>query len=127
MLKLAPNLGWGELQVVDEMRDRLGGRSYPLRVDNEANLAALAAYSEMRQKETPDQDGKPIQDLVLLTGAVGVGGGIVPDGHLLRGGHGFSGEVGHMPVAPRRRDLRLRPDRLLGDRRRTDRFVEQGN
>ncbi len=41
-----------------------------------------------------------MQDLVLLTGAVGVGGGMVTGGHLLRGGHGFSGEVGHMPVAP---------------------------
>ncbi|MEU4392398.1 ROK family transcriptional regulator [Kribbella sp. NPDC023855] len=94
LLKLAPNLGWAEVSVVDEMRERLGGPAYPVRVDNEANLAALAAYSEM--KTGPD----PVQDIVLLTGAVGVGGGMVTGGHLLRGGHGFSGEVGHMPVAP---------------------------
>src|SRR5690349_12425011 len=74
-LSLAPHLGWGELQVAAEMRDRLGGRSYPLLIDNEANLAALAAYSELRHEDTPVQDGKPVQDLVLLTGAVGVGGG----------------------------------------------------
>ncbi len=92
-LSLAPNLGWGELEVAAEMRERLGGRSYPLLIDNEANLAALAAYSELRK------DG-PVQDLVLLTGAFGVGGGVVSNGHLLRGGRGFSGEVGHMPVAP---------------------------
>ncbi len=94
MLKLAPNLGWTEVPVVDEMRERLGGRGYPVRVDNEANLGALAAYSEMKRT------AETVQDLVLLTGAVGVGGGMVTDGHLLRGGHGFSGEVGHMPVAP---------------------------
>jgi predicted NBD/HSP70 family sugar kinase len=94
-LKLAPNLGWGELQIVDEMRERLGGPAYAVRVDNEANLAALAAYSELR-KET----GSQAEDIVLLTGAVGVGGGMVAGGHLLRGGRGFSGEVGHMPVAP---------------------------
>lgn len=94
LLKLAPNLGWAEVPVVDEMRERLGSPAYPVRVDNEANLAALAAYSEM--KSGPD----PVQDIVLLTGAVGVGGGMVSGGHLLRGGHGFSGEVGHMPVAP---------------------------
>ncbi|GAB2649871.1 ROK family protein [Kribbella swartbergensis] len=92
-LKLAPNLGWGEIPVVREMRERLGEPAYPLRVDNEANLAALAAYSELRKVE-------PVQDIVLLTGAVGVGGGVVSNGHLLRGGHGYSGEVGHMPVAP---------------------------
>jgi predicted NBD/HSP70 family sugar kinase len=94
-LKLAPNLGWSEVPVVEEMQDRLGHPAYPVRVDNEANLAALAAYAEM---QTGPED--KIQDLVLLTGAVGVGGGMVTGGHLLRGGHGFSGEVGHMPVAP---------------------------
>jgi predicted NBD/HSP70 family sugar kinase len=92
-LALAPNLGWREVPVVDAMREKLGGPSYPVWVDNEANLAALAAYSEMAAEAK-------VQDLVLLTGAVGVGGGVVAGGHLLRGGHGFSGEVGHMPVAP---------------------------
>jgi predicted NBD/HSP70 family sugar kinase len=92
-LKLAPNLGWSDVPVIDEMRDRLGGPAYPVRVDNEANLAALAAYSELKQHTKAD-------DIVLLTGAIGVGGGMVAGGHLLRGGHGFSGEVGHMPIAP---------------------------
>ncbi|MEV6283684.1 ROK family transcriptional regulator [Kribbella sp. NPDC051770] len=94
-LKLAPNLKWGELQIVDAIRDRLGGPAYPVRVDNEANLAALAAYSELRKDA-----GSKVEDIVLLTGAIGVGGGMVAGGHLLRGGSGFSGEVGHMPVAP---------------------------
>ncbi|WP_405059754.1 ROK family transcriptional regulator [Kribbella sp. NBC_01505] len=92
-LSLAPNLGWGELEVAAEMRSRLGDPSYPLLIDNEANLAALAAFSVLR-KDTP------LQDLVLLTGAVGVGGGVVSNGQLVRGGRGYSGEVGHMPVAP---------------------------
>jgi predicted NBD/HSP70 family sugar kinase len=94
-LKLAPNLGWGELSVAQEMRRRLGEPSYPLHVDNEANLAALAAYAELR-----GSGDESVHDLVLLTGAVGVGGGVVTGGHLLRGGAGYSGEVGHMPVAP---------------------------
>ncbi|WP_410791509.1 ROK family protein [Kribbella sp. C-35] len=97
-LKLAPNLGWGEVSVAQGMRTRLGEPDYPLHVDNEANLAALAAYAEIHRAE----DGReaPTHDLVLLTGAVGVGGGMVSNGHLLRGGRGYSGEVGHMPVAP---------------------------
>jgi predicted NBD/HSP70 family sugar kinase len=94
-LKLAPNLGWGDVSVAQEMRSRLGEPTYPLHVDNEANLAALAAYADLRQTED-----EPVHDLVLLTGAVGVGGGVVAGGQLLRGGHGYSGEVGHMPVAP---------------------------
>ncbi|HET6739784.1 MAG TPA: ROK family transcriptional regulator [Kribbella sp.] len=91
-LKLAPNLGWGELSVAEEMRARLGAPAYPLHVDNEANLATLAAYAELRDEA--------LHDLVLLTGAVGVGGGVVTGGHLLRGDDGYAGEVGHMPVAP---------------------------
>ena len=97
-LKLAPNLGWGELSVAQEMRTRLGEPTYPLHVDNEANLAALAAYAELLQSE--DGESGSVHDLVLLTGAVGVGGGVVAGGHLLRGGRGYTGEVGHMPVAP---------------------------
>jgi len=98
-LKLAPNLGWGEVSVAQEMRTRLGDPGYPLHVDNEANLAALAAYAELQSAADAGQD-RPPHDLVLLTGAVGVGGGMVSNGHLLRGGRGYSGEVGHMPVAP---------------------------
>ncbi|MEV6267030.1 ROK family transcriptional regulator [Kribbella sp. NPDC051936] len=100
-LKLAPNLGWGEVSVAQEMRTRLGDPGYPLHVDNEANLAALAAYAELQHAADAGQGGdSPPHDLVLLTGAVGVGGGMVSNGHLLRGGRGYSGEVGHMPVAP---------------------------
>jgi predicted NBD/HSP70 family sugar kinase len=107
-LKLAPNLGWGELSVAEEMRRRLGEPTYSLHVENEANLAALAAYAELRRAEdgrgravdNGEVRGGPAHDLVLLTGAVGVGGGMVSNGHLLRGGRGYSGEVGHMPVAP---------------------------
>jgi predicted NBD/HSP70 family sugar kinase len=93
-LALAPNLGWEPVAVVDELGSRLDDPAYPVRVDNEANLAALAAYAEI----APDH--QDVGDLLLLTGGVGVGGGVVSGGHLLRGGHGYSGEVGHMPVAP---------------------------
>ena len=41
-----------------------------------------------------------MRNLVLLTGAAGVGGGVIADGRLLRGEHGFAGEVGHMRVDP---------------------------
>jgi len=94
VLSIAPNLGWTDVPVVEAMKQRLGGPSYPVRADNEANLAALAAFAEVSAGD------RGVRDLVLLTGAVGVGGGVVTGGRLLRGGHGFSGEVGHMPIAP---------------------------
>ena len=70
-------------------------RSHPdlwIGVDNDANLAALAEYTGGVAAGT--------DDLVYLTGEVGVGGGVILDGRLLRGADGFSGEIGHLPVDP---------------------------
>lgn len=46
MLRLAPNLGWHDVPVLDELRARLTDPGavtgdMPMRLDNEANLAAL--------------------------------------------------------------------------------------
>lgn len=91
-LVFAPNLGWSAVPVVHEIADRLGGARFPLLVDNEASLAAIAELAEGRAAGH--------RDVVLLTGAAGIGGGIVSGGRLVRGVHGFGGEVGHMTVDP---------------------------
>lgn len=87
----APNLRWSQTPILDEFKRALGEHHLPIRLDNEANLAALAEM-QMRNEGT--------KDLLLLTGAVGVGGGLVSGGRLLRGGQGFAGEVGHMRLDP---------------------------
>lgn len=88
----APNLGWTQTPVVEMMRTLLGDPSCPLLLDNEANLAARA------EVETPERAG--VDNLVLLTGVVGVGAGVVAGGQLLRGVRGFAGEVGHLQLDP---------------------------
>lgn len=40
------------------------------------------------------------RDAIVITLGTGIGGGIVSAGRLLRGAHGFAGEVGHMVVDP---------------------------
>ncbi|MEV8438009.1 ROK family transcriptional regulator [Actinosynnema sp. NPDC051121] len=90
VVRAAPNLGWTDVPVVAEISRLLGEPPYPVLLDNEANLAALAEV----EAQGLDRGG----DLILLTGAAGVGSGIVVGGRLLRGGHGFAGEVGHMRV-----------------------------
>ena len=37
---------------------------------------------------------------MLVTLGTGIGGGLVIDGRLVRGAHGFAGEPGHMVVDP---------------------------
>ncbi|HSN05880.1 MAG TPA: ROK family protein, partial [Candidatus Angelobacter sp.] len=45
-------------------------------------------------------------NVVYLSGQVGVGGGIVVDGKLMKGAQGYAGEIGHMRVNPRGRACR---------------------
>jgi len=88
-----PNLGWHDVPVGDLVRARLGA-AYPVTVDNESNLATLA-------EATPGDPDR--QDILVLFGGVGMGGGIVADGRLLRGRQGYAGEFGHVIVEPQGR------------------------
>ncbi len=88
---VAPNLGWRDVPVVSRLAKGLDP-GLQVGVDNDANLAALAEYTWGVAAGT--------EDLVYLTGSVGVGGGAITGGRLLRGADGFSGEIGHLPVEP---------------------------
>jgi predicted NBD/HSP70 family sugar kinase len=86
----APNLGWSELPIADEIGRRLPG--LPVRADNEANLAAVAEHWQGA--------GRDLENFVCVFGEVGVGGGIFVGGELFRGAHGYGGELGHIIVDP---------------------------
>jgi len=86
----APNLGWSEIPVADEIAGRLPG--LPVRADNEANLAALAEHWQGVARD--------LDNFICVFGEVGVGGGIFVDGELFRGAHGYGGEFGHLTVDP---------------------------
>ena len=90
VLTLGPNLGWRDVPVGRELRGRLAA-AYPVSVENEGNLAAIA-------EAVPGDPGR--QDVLVIFGEVGVGGGIVAEGRLLRGHQGYAGEFGHMIVEP---------------------------
>jgi predicted NBD/HSP70 family sugar kinase len=89
-LLVAPNLGWNDISVVDELHDRLSGPSFPLAADNEANLAALA--------ELWEGTARGLRDVLYVSGEIGVGAGIIVGGELFRGAQGFGGEFGHMTL-----------------------------
>jgi predicted NBD/HSP70 family sugar kinase len=82
----APNIGWHDVPVLAGLRARIDVEC-PIRVENDANLSAIAEWAMGAQARTPD--------LVYLTGEVGVGGGVIVADQLLRGAGGLSGEVGH--------------------------------
>ena len=82
----SPNIGWHDVPVLEGLRARID-LGCPVRVENDANLSAIAEWVMGSEARTAD--------LVYLTGEVGVGGGVIVGGQLLRGAGGLSGEVGH--------------------------------
>ncbi|WP_105969479.1 ROK family transcriptional regulator [Streptomyces geranii] len=82
----APNLDWHDTDL-----GALLPAGFPLTVDNEANLGALA--------ELWLGEGTP-PDFLHVSAEIGIGAAVVVDGRLLRGTRGFAGELGHVPVWP---------------------------
>lgn len=60
-----------------------------------ANDADAAAVAEHRLGAA-----RGVDDFVLVTLGTGIGGGVVVGGRLVRGAHGFAGEIGHVVVDP---------------------------
>lgn len=83
------NLGWGSVDVGKELSERV---ECPVRVSNDANVAALG---ELWTGAAADY-----KDAVMVTLGTGVGGGIIIDGHIVDGSRGYGGEIGHMTVDP---------------------------
>jgi glucokinase len=90
-LKFAPNLpGVVTLPVKEELERRVPGARF--RIDNDATCAAWA--------EKLLGAARDLDYVVVLTLGTGIGGGIIIDGKLERGAHGFAGEMGHMVMGP---------------------------
>ena len=79
--------GWNNLPIRDMLEEATG---LPAAIDNDANCMA---YAEWKQGA-----GRGMDNLVCLTLGTGVGGGIIVDGHMLRGFMGIAGELGQMSI-----------------------------
>ena len=88
----APTIGWHEMPLAKELASRLGEPAYPVEVENDVKLSAIAEYAMGAAAGTPD--------LAYLSGEMGVGAGVIAGGRLLRGTRGHSGEIGHLPLNP---------------------------
>ena len=91
-LAVAPNLGWVDVPVALLLKEALEDPPFELRVENEANLGAVA--------ELVEGAGRGLRDFVYVSGEVGIGAGVVLRGELFRGASGFAGEFGHLTIDP---------------------------
>ena len=83
-----PNLpGWDRVPLRDALEEGLG---VPVRLENDANAAALAEWRFGA--------ARGFEDVVYLTMSTGIGAGLVLGGRLYAGHSANAGEWGHVPV-----------------------------
>jgi predicted NBD/HSP70 family sugar kinase len=97
LVRFAPNLGWIDVPLGQQLAQALGV-STPIVVGNDSDLGAIS--------ERLRGSAVGAANVIYLSGQIGVGGGIVIDGSLLKGAQGYGGEVGHMRVNPKGRACR---------------------
>lgn len=88
-LAQSPNLPG--LQNVNLGRDLTNVLGIEVRVENDANAAAYGEYCQL---------GRPEGGLLYLGLGTGVGAGLVVNGHVWTGHHGYALEAGHIIVEP---------------------------
>lgn len=81
----APNIAWRN----EPLKARLeAGIPLPVTIENDANAAGWAEFRFGA--------GRDVDNMMMLTMGTGVGGAIILDGELYRGGHGIAAELGHV-------------------------------
>lgn len=85
----APNLSWRNEPFKANVEALV---KVPVILENDANAAGWAEYRFGA--------GKGYKHMVMLTIGTGVGGAVITDSHMLRGGFGIAGELGHLRMVP---------------------------
>jgi glucokinase len=84
-----PNISWRNEPLRARLKERL---SMDVTIDNDANAAGWAEFRFGA--------GRFVSDMTMLTIGTGVGGAIVTQDRLFRGGFGAGAELGHMRIVP---------------------------
>jgi glucokinase len=85
----APNISWRNEPFKAKLETKL---NIPVIIENDANAAGWAEYRYGA--------GRGFKHMIMLTIGTGVGGAVITDSHMLRGGFGIAGELGHLRVVP---------------------------
>lgn len=91
LVRQAPNLGWHDVSFGSIVLAALS-LDVPVSLGNDADLGALAEHRRGA--------AVGIDDLIYISGNVGVGAGVITGGVRLEGAGGYAGEVGHLNFDP---------------------------
>lgn len=95
-LSVSPNRGWHDVPLGDMIARSIGVDR--VRVANEADASALAEYRRGAARD--------LQNVIYITGEVGLGLGLIQDAKPMLGAVGYAGEAGHTVVNPNGRPCR---------------------
>ena len=88
----SPHLSWRNEPLKAALHEQIG---LPIVVDNDANMTAWAEYRFGA--------ARGYRNALCVTLGTGIGGALLIDGKIFRGGNGMAGEFGHMQVVPQGR------------------------
>ncbi|MDP9482449.1 MAG: ROK family protein, partial [Chloroflexota bacterium] len=91
LVRLAPNLEWHDVSFGSIVLAALGV-DVPVSIGNDADLGAVAEHQRGA--------GVGVDDLIYISGNVGVGAGVITGGRRLEGAGGYAGEIGHLRFNP---------------------------
>ena len=91
LIRLAPNLQWYDVSFGGIVLAALG-LDVPVSLANDADLGAISEHIRGA--------AVGVNDLIYVSGNVGVGAGVISGGHRLEGAAGYAGEVGHLRFNP---------------------------
>jgi predicted NBD/HSP70 family sugar kinase len=91
LVRLAPNLEWHDVSFGGIVLAALGV-DVPISLGNDADLGAVAEHQRGA--------GVGVDDLIYISGNVGVGAGVITGGLRLEGAGGYAGEIGHLRFNP---------------------------
>ena len=90
----SPNLSWFDVPLVEMLQRTLEhnefGSCVPVVIDDDAHCAALGEASRGAARGAVSA--------VYVTISTGIGAGVIINGNIYRGAHGFAGEVGHITI-----------------------------
>ncbi|QSH40417.1 ROK family protein [Lentisphaerota bacterium ZTH] len=80
---------WINVPIVEYISEHFGIETH---FDNDANAGMLAEWFFGA--------GRGFKDVIYLTMSTGIGGGVIANGHLIKGASLVAGEIGHMVLEP---------------------------
>lgn len=97
MIRFIPRLGWRNIDLRSLLEERY---HVPVSLDNDGNLAALAQQNLEQASLGPEGQGSEAlpQSLAVVNVGDSISTGLITNGEVFRGFHGFANAIGHHTI-----------------------------